>query len=240
MKNLQQKFKLYLALIIALAIITLSLIVYILLNITSIDLITSISTVLAVALTIVLLNVYGKFDFVKHQLILNNLLLHHNKPLKINKANLLENINSTLIEKLGYKLEGNSKDFTSFYKIADGLTKKRKHKTLFAVLVFKNNISFIDQKTTNAFETLERKLPKKEKYNQRVFIQLKESKNGFNEEAIEDANKIFFISGRGVNVIVINVLYHKSAKEIYYLSSDEVRIPYYLKRAYQEIESIIN
>lgn len=240
MKNLQKKLRIYLITMLLISVSIITLIVLILLKISSIDLLTSALIIIAVILTLLLLQVYGRFDYLKHLNTYNNLISKNKKPFKINKINLLDNINKILVEEMNYNFHHNSKDFKIYYKVGDGLTKRKRHRTLFAVLVFKENISFVDHKSTYAFERLEKALHKKEKYNQRVFIQLKESTKEFSKTEVEDANKIFFINSRKANVVVINVLYYKPKELVYFLFSDEVKIPYYLKRGYDEIDKIIS
>lgn len=240
MKNLQKKMRMYLIIMFLLSVAIITAIVLVLLNINSISLLTSVLIVLSVVLTLALLQVYGRFDYLKHENIYNNLIAKNKKPFKINKHNLLNNINKILMEEMNYNFNHSTQDLNMYYKVGDGLTKRKRQRTLFAVLVFKENISFVDQKSTYAFEKLEKDLHKKEKYNQRVFIQFKESTKKFDKKEIEDANKIFFINSRGSNVVVINVLYYKSKDLIYFLYSNKVKIPYYLKRGYDEIDNIIS
>lgn len=229
----------YFSLLILLALLILGIMIYALLQLDSFGILPSILLIIAIILTFVLLKLYEQFSYYKHQYILTGMLENKQEPRKINITALTTNFINNLTQNLNYTLHQATSSFSSYYKIDRGLTKRRTHKTLFVVLVFNKNISFIDQKSTIAFENLEKSLPKKEKYSQRIFIQIKKTEKKFTDADIEDTDKIFFLNQRRMNIVVLNALYSIDQQQVYYLYSDKIKLPSYLNIAYQELNKII-
>lgn len=240
MKNLKTKMRSQLIIIILLAIVIIASVVsaFVLL-LSSLANYSILVIVVTIIVTIILLKVKNNFEYTRHMYTLEELLRNAEKPFKLNKAILNDNYLSQLITKFNYQLYTKTNDYKLYYKIEHGLTKQKRNRILYAILIINNDISFIDKQTNQAYYDLERSLTKKDRYDKRIFFQFKTTKDTFTDEDIEDANKIFFLSVPNENIVVLNTIYDLKNKNIYYLYSNEVKKPYILDIAYNELNKLI-
>jgi len=187
----------YFSLLILLALLILGIMIYALLQLDSFGILPSILLIIAIILTFVLLKLYEQFSYYKHQYILTGMLENKQEPRKINITALTTNFINNLTQNLNYTLHQATSSFSSYYKIDRGLTKRRTHKTLFVVLVFNKNISFIDQKSTIAFENLEKSLPKKKNILKEYLFKLKKLKKNLLTQTLRTLTKYFFSINEG-------------------------------------------
>lgn len=238
MKKLRNKMTLYFALILTISAIIIASSVYVVLTITDISLFSSILIFVVVILTFILVKLNNELAYLKHEFVLRNLLLNKEKPIHSKMVITSDQYVTMLTETLDYKQYTTNSDFTLYYKVVKGATKRRKHSTLYAILVYKKDKSFIEDASNQMFESLEKYLNKKEKYNQRIFVQLKQIATNYTDEDIEDTDKIFFISHRRNNIVLINLLFNRKTNQVYYLKSDNIKLPLYFKIAYDEINKL--
>lgn len=238
MKNLKRKMNLYLVLLLSLSAALLTVLIILLVRIEKVDLLSIFLIIGAIGMVYLLLKLYDRFDYLKHEYILVSLMTNKQGEIKFNPKKTF-NLRDVL-KSLDYQHFKSTNDFSIYYKISSGITKKKRNNTLYAVSVFNRNIAFSDDKTTNAFIDLEQSLYKKEKYYNQIFIQLKEKNGKFEEEEKLDADKIFFVTTRKVNVVLLNALYNINNNSAYYLFNSNIKLPYYLNAGYLELEEIFN
>lgn len=177
-----------------------------------------ISTLTVLSLIVLLLVLYyfkTKYDFytLRYQHI--RLKDEANEPIGINTTMNLKTIQLDL-EKNGYQLFTENAEYKLLYKI-DNKKKKRKHRILYATLIFLNSdLNFDDSYTNTFFQSLENQVQPKEKYKQRIFYQIKIN----DKEDTSSANNNLFVSSRNENYVFINVLFNNNEKFVYYLHSN--------------------
>ncbi len=240
MKKVRKQMLKYLIYILIFTILIIGSVIFVILQFNNDSLWASLVIVLALILTFILMKFYNEFNYLKHEFVMVSLIENNEKPIptEINIADV--SFERHIIDKLGYKHYKNQPNYSIYYKVDKGLTKRKSQSTLYAILLYKKELSFIDDSSNKMFEDLEKSLYKKEKYRQRVFLQLKQTADHFTKENIEDTNKIFFISHRRNNIVVLNLLFSKKLKELYYLHSNTIKQPSYLNIAYEEINKLLN
>lgn len=235
----KKKMQSNLILIILLSILSLSGAVLAIVFIKSHDLISLLLVLTSLMLLIVLLNRKNKFEFYKHEYNLLGLLENKNKPYILNDTILTKHFYTFLEKRHSFKHFQTTSNYSVYYKVSSEFTNNNKNQTLFAILVFHKDESFIGDLSTNTFENLERYLHKKEKYRQRVFFQFKDVKTDINKKLEDDADHVFFLNHKRDNIVVLNVSYNSLTKEIYYLNSDVFKSFKFLDQSIKYLNSIV-
>jgi len=204
-----------------------------------VSLIASILLVITLILVFINIKVKNQFDYLRHETVLKNLINNQNKPYKL-KNKLFDNNFYNHIEKtLSYQKYKQTNTFDLYYKIDYDDSKKSKNKVLYSILILKNNLPFIDNNVMKAFEDLENSFTRKDgHYNKRLFYVFKQNDGPFTKDNIIDANKVFFLSVKRVNIVILNVLYNTS-NEIYYLNAPNVKTPHIFNLSYKHLNEII-
>lgn len=195
-----------------------------------------ISTIVILLLIVLLLLIYyfkSKYDFYATRYQYAKLISVAEEPLSIRKTTD-PNALAKQLEKNGYEIYTKNGEYIFLYKITNR-KKKRKHRILYAALIFINmELSFDDAITNNFFASLEDATHKKEKYMQRIFYQIKIN----DKDPIESANNNLFVSSRQENYIFINVLFNNSKLQMYYLHSNEFSPNRYYTLASEELQNV--
>lgn len=240
MNKSKKKMQSNLIIIILLSILSLSGAILAIIFIKSYDLISLILVLVSLVLLIVLLNRKNKFEFYKHEYNLLGLIENKNKPFVLKNNILNKEFYHFLEKKYLFKHYQSNSNYSIYYKVSSDLTNNKKNQTLFAILIFHKDISYIGDISTNAFESLEKYLNKKEKYRQRVFYQFKDLKKNINNSIMDDTDHIFFLNHKRDNIVVLNISYNSSTKEIYYLHSNNFKPFKFLNESLNYLNNIIN
>lgn len=236
MKNL----KTYLILLILLAILSISGMFFsLILLLNDKLLISAIFLLVSIGITVLLVKLKNDFDYLRHTTLLNDLINNKNSSYILKNAILDKKFYQRITGSHNYKRFEDNDNYSLYYKIDFGITKIKRNRILFVILVLKDNTSFIDSKMNAVFSKLERSFTKKDYYNKRIFYQFKEAKAPFSDEVINDADQIFFLTTKDDDIAIINVLYSSEKGEVYYLNADDVRKPYILTLAYENLNKIM-
>jgi|SRR5690554_2906161 len=200
--------------------------------------ISTILVIFAFILVILLLNIRNKFEYTKHEYHLVGLIENKEKPFKLSKPILNKDFYDYITKKLNYSHHHSDSTYTMYYKVDKGLSKK-KNQTLFGIIVIHKNISFTDNITNNAFESLEKYLHKKIKYRQRIFYQFKDIKKSIDKNMQTDADHIFFINDRRNNLMLLNLVYNSLNNDIYYLHSKSFRPNNFINKPADYLDELI-
>lgn len=239
MNNSRRKMRNYLILIITSSLLILTLVFFSFYFLNKNLTTTFILTILSIVLLYLVLKFNQSFEYYKNEYNFMSLIKNKEKSFTLKKGILNGNFHTYLLKDLNYKTYINNNNYTLYYKIDDGINDKRKNKTLYALLIIKKDISFIDKSLNKLFEELELSLSKKERFTNRVFFQFKLYKN-LNNKLILDADKIFFIKYKRSSVVLLNVLYNPNNNEIYYLHSNKFKTLHYLDFAFNKLNQLIN
>lgn len=235
-----KKIKLHLILMVIISLVIMSLVIMALIFLlTSRAEISLILVIVAIGLAFLLFKIKTEFDYLRHTLIIEELLKNKAGIKKIKYKLLNDNFYNDKLTKLNYVLHHRTSEYDLYYKVDKGISPGKNNQILYAILIVDEGISFIDKKTSDAFQKLEQALPKNVRYNKRIFYQFKKTSNAFTENDISDADKIFFLSMNHVNVVVLNVLYNDNTNSLYYLNANKIKLPYLLKIAYDELIKVI-
>lgn len=199
----------------------------------------SIILIFTIILVFVNIKIKNHFDFLRHSSLIQNLIKNRNQPYKTNNKLSINFLHKRLTD-LNFDIFNSKNAFDVYYKVDYDETKRAGNKILYAIIVLKSDISFIDNKLMQAFEDLENSFPnRKVKYNKRLFYVFKRTNGKFTNEEIIDANKVFFLSLRRVNIVILNILYN-DLKDLYYLNAPNIKTPHIFSLAYKSIKDIIN
>lgn len=181
----------------------------------------------------------NQFEYNRHQYQLNGLLENKNNPFSIDKSILNNDFYKYLETKENYIHYRTDSVYTIYYKISGALTNK-KTKTLYAILILHTTVDFTSETTSNAFETLERYLYKKEKYQQRIFYQFKQTTDPLNKKFQNEADHIFFINDKKNNIILLNVITNPKTNKVYFLNSKKFKPSNFLNSSLIYLDNLIN
>lgn len=239
MEKIRKRMRLYLTLILIFSVFIIASAIIGFIYISTNELLSTILIVLAVIILFFTLKLNREFEISRHNYIYLTLL-------KSKDSNIIKNINllnsshhEYLIKNLNYQTKANGDDYTIYYKVDDGINNKRRNKTLYAILVFKKDLSFEDRELSNIFEDLENSLSKGESFHNRIFFQIKIKNQVFSKEDIINTDKIFFIKHQRNSVVVLNVLYNPINRELYYLRSKNYKLAFFIDFAFKKLDEII-
>ncbi|VEU80321.1 hypothetical protein [Haploplasma axanthum] len=237
MGKTRKKQNLLLASLFFISITIIILAVFTIINIGNI-LLTALFAIMMVLLLFLLLSFKSKYEYYTHLYKYQYLLSVANKP-NISKKIISLDFLKDFLRKNNYTIHNETKDYLLYYKVDNSLSKKERHKTLYASLIIKNkNIRFTDDKINNYFGSLEKKLSNsKVKYIHRIFYKFKIQDN--QPLDIEDANNVFFISTKNQHIIILNIVLLENTNTFYYLYSDKYTPNIYYKHATDFLNKLI-
>lgn len=239
MKEFRTKMRRNLIILLILAVVVIITAVISFMTIFQYPLISSLSIIIAIISVYFLTKTKSQFEYNRHQYQLNGLLEYKNKPFNIKKQILNNEFYRFLETKENYKHYRTDTIYTIYYKVSKGLTNK-KTKTLYAILVLHSNVDFTSETTSNAFESLERYLYKKEKYHQRIFYQFKTTNSPLNNKVQTEADHIFFINDKKNNIILLNVILNPKTNKVYFLNSQKFKPSNFLSTSLVYLDNLIN
>jgi len=193
--------------------------------------------IVAVCLTVIVIKINQslKLDLLENKY--DKIYSLRNDPITI-KANLIsEQAIKKIIETFDLKTHKISNTYDIYYQIINGITKDKKDSTLLVLIIINDqDTPFQDKHLNNDLHTLERDSLRLKKFNNRVFISIK---NGaLNKENILEANKVLFFKQNFYNFVFINCIYYQN--KFYFLHSDNFSPTRYYNFAVEIIKKIIS
>lgn len=229
-----------LILLVTLTLIVLTTAIFGFIFITSNEMLSTILFLIAVLLMFFALKVNSNFEYYRHEFNYLNLISHKDQRVIKNTELLNSKHHQFLLKGLGYKTKAAGDNITLYYKISDGINSKRRNKTLYSILIYKDDINFTDKKLSDIFENLEGSLSKGESFYNRVFFQFKLTNNDISNDDIAETDKIFFIKHKRHSVVVLNVIYNPNTKYLYYLRGKNFKPVFFLDFAIQKLDTILS
>lgn len=235
----KNKFTFHFIVNIVLSILILTSLTFTIINIQSTSIISTVLLIVSIILAVILYQNNEKFLFYKNERLLLNLLDKKEETIHFKKNHFNDEFFENLENKLEFTKFSDSKNYSIYYKIDDGLTKAKKHKTLYALLFVHNDESFTSINLSNQFERLEKELSKNTNYRNRIFLQIKLNNEPINNEIIHDTENIFFFINKASNIVLLNLYYSLSTNSLYYLHTNKIIMPTYFNFAYQLIDELL-
>jgi|GEM_PF-5000179 len=215
--------------ILSLSVIGLSVLTLIFIN----QLFSSFFIVGAILLLLVILKMQNSYCIINMERKYEILQAQKASPISVNQGLISDNwINNTKInyDYVSYKRH---EDYQLLYRFERESERQRPKTILILVIIFNQKINFDNLDLARDISALENSVYKKNKYRHRLIMQFKE---GLAEGAeLNQADKVFYLTQSRVHFVLINCLFDRKSKQLYFLHSNEFSPNQYYKRAVDEI-----
>lgn len=178
---------------------------------------------------------YLFYDFVyKYESLLSNT----HGPIK-SMANPKDESFARVLERQDFKYYKHYPKFAVYYKFETIISKSKKSKSAIIAIVIEGNMTFNDRLITTAINDFEDSFYKTEKFRNHIILEFR-ADNEFNTENVNEAKEISFLKPvKNHNVILINVLFSLSTKEVYFLHSENHNPNHYYDFAVNQVKKLI-
>jgi hypothetical protein len=128
-------------------------------------------------------------------------------------------------------------EYSILYKLTSNLANNKDQTLMIVVVITDDKVRFEDLQLAKDLGRLEHKIPKKQKYKNRIIMQFKAG-NVNDDQLVASANKVFFFLQARMNFVLINCIFQKDNRQLYFLHSKDYTPTAYYQYGVNEIKRL--